>query len=57
LVRLLLGFLLPSASQIQLFGERHLAGAHPRVGHVHERPLFEARFTGREYLTYLGDLT
>jgi ABC-2 type transport system ATP-binding protein len=56
LVRLLLGFLLPTAGTVRLFGQERLLAAHPRVGYVHEHPLFEARFTGREYLTYLGQV-
>lgn len=57
LVRLLIGFLHPSVGHIRVLGENHVARAHSRVGYVHERPLFEPRFTGREYLTCSASLS
>ncbi len=57
LVRLLLGFLYPTSGLVRVLGEANVARAHPRVGYVHERPLFEPRFTGRQYLRYFAELS
>src|SRR5579885_1272357 len=57
LVRLILGFIFPTAGRVRVLGEEHVARAHPRIGYVHERPIFETRFKGREYLHYLGQLS
>jgi len=57
LVRLLLGFLFPTSGLVHVLGETNVARAHPRIGYVHERPLFEARFTGRQYLKYFAELS
>ena len=57
LVRMIMGFIFPTSGTIRVFGEEHVALAHPRIGYVHERPIFENRFTGRAYLTYLGQLS
>jgi len=57
LVRLLMGFIFPTAGQVLVLGEEKVARAHPRIGYVHERPIFETRFTGHAYLTYLGKLS
>lgn len=57
LVRLLMGFIFPTSGRVRVLGEEKVAGAHPRIGYVHERPIFETRFTGRAYLTYLGELS
>ncbi|MDQ6661073.1 MAG: ABC transporter ATP-binding protein [Chloroflexota bacterium] len=56
LVRLLMGFIFPTAGRVRVFGEEHVARAHARVGYAHERPIFDTRFSGRRYLTYLGKL-
>lgn len=56
LVRLLMGFIHPTAGSLRVLGEAQVARAHPRIGYVHERPLFEPRFTGREYLAYCASL-
>ena len=56
LVRLLMGFIHPTAGSLRVLGEMQVARAHPRIGYVHERPLFEPRFTGREYLAYCASL-
>jgi ABC-2 type transport system ATP-binding protein len=57
LVRLLLGFLFPTSGLVRVLGEENVARAHPRIGYVHERPLFEPRFTGRQYLTFFAELS
>jgi len=57
LVRLLMGFIFPTSGQVRVLGEEKVSHAHPRIGYVHERPIFETRFTGRAYLTYLGELS
>ncbi len=57
LVRIIMGFIYPTSGSIRILGETHVARAHPRIGYVHERPIFETRFTGRAYLTYLAQLS
>jgi ABC-2 type transport system ATP-binding protein len=57
LVRLLMGFIVPTAGLVRVLGESGVARAHPRIGYVHERPLFEPRFTGRDHLRYFGELS
>ncbi len=56
LVRLLMGFIFPTSGQVRVLGEERVARAHSRIGYAHERPIFETRFSGRVYLTYLGKL-
>ena len=43
LVRLLMGFIFPTSGLVRVLGEEQVARAHPRIGYVHERPLFEPR--------------
>lgn len=57
LVRIIMGFIYPTSGTIHVLGETQVAHAHPRIGYVHERPIFETRFTGRAYLTYLAQLS
>ena len=57
LVRLLMGFIFPTSGLVRVLGEAQVARAHPRIGYVHERPLFEPRFTGWSYLTYFAQLS
>jgi ABC-2 type transport system ATP-binding protein len=57
LVRLIMGFIFPTSGRVRVLGEERVARAHPRIGYVHERPIFETRFQGREYLNYLGRLS
>jgi len=57
LVRMIMGFIFPTSGHIRVFGEERVALAHPKTGYVHERPIFETRFTGRAYLTYLAQLS
>ena len=56
LVRLLMGFIFPTSGRVKVLGEERVARAHARIGYAHERPIFETRFSGRSYLTYLGKL-
>ena len=57
LVRLIMGFIFPTSGRIRVFGEERVTLAHGRIGYVHERPIFETRFTGRAFLSYLGQLS
>src|SRR6266567_6675937 len=57
LVRIIMGFIFPSSGRISVLGEERLARAHTRIGYVHERPIFEHRFSGRAYLSYLARLS
>jgi ABC-2 type transport system ATP-binding protein len=57
LVRLILGFIFPTSGRIRVLGEEQVSLAHGRVGYVHERPIFEPRFTGRAYLTVFAQLS
>jgi ABC-2 type transport system ATP-binding protein len=52
-----MGFIRPSGGSVRVFGERRVAQAHPRVGYIPERQVFETRFTGREHLDYLALLS
>src|SRR5689334_10413034 len=54
LLHLLLGFLKPSKGTVQLFGEQDLEQVRGRVGYLPERLRYHLRYTGREYLRYLG---
>jgi ABC-2 type transport system ATP-binding protein len=56
LVKLLMGFIFPTSGHVRVLGEERVARAHTRIGYVHERPIFETRFAGQAYLTYLGKL-
>ncbi|GAC1615479.1 MAG: ABC transporter ATP-binding protein [Ktedonobacteraceae bacterium] len=56
LVRLIMGFIFPTSGQVRVLGEVQVARAHACIGYVHERPIFETRFSGRQYLAYLGKL-
>ena len=51
-----MGFIFPTAGRVLVLGEEQVARAHARIGYAHERPIFETRFSGRRYLTYLGKL-
>ncbi|MDQ2714590.1 MAG: ABC transporter ATP-binding protein [Chloroflexota bacterium] len=57
LVRLLMGFIFPTSGHVRMLGEEQVARAHRRIGYVHERPIFETRFSGRAHLNYLGNLS
>jgi ABC-2 type transport system ATP-binding protein len=60
LIHLLLGFLKPSRGSLRVLGESDLELIRGRVGYLPERLRYHLRYTGREYLRYLGrfsDLT
>src|SRR5579859_1307967 len=56
LVKLIMGFIFPTVGRVRVLGEEKVARAHARIGYVHERPIFETRFSGRASLSYLGKL-
>lgn len=57
LVRLIMGFILPTKGELSVLGERKVSRAHPRIGYLHERAFVELRFTGKNYLTYMAQLS
>lgn len=57
LVRIIMGFIYPTAGSIRVLGETQVSRAHLHIGYVHERPIFETRFTAHSYLTYLAQLS
>src|SRR5919108_3292819 len=54
LIHLLLGFLKPNKGELRVLGERDLEKVRGRMGYLPERLRYHLRFTGREYLRYLG---
>src|SRR6266487_4242875 len=54
LIHLLLGFLKPTNGTLCVLGERDLVSIRGRVGYLPERLRYHLRYTGREYLCYLG---
>ena len=56
-VRLVMGFIFPSAGKLQVLGHSRVARAHPRIGYVHERQFTDLYLTGRQYLTYMAELS
>src|SRR5689334_10450491 len=54
LIHLLLGFLKPSGGRMRLLGQHDLESIRGRVGYLPERLRYHLRYTGREYLRYLG---
>ena len=52
-----MGFIYPTSGHIRVLGEERVTLAHGRIGYVHERPIFETRFTGHAYLAYLAQLS
>jgi ABC-2 type transport system ATP-binding protein len=57
LVRILLGFIHPTSGIVRVLGEDDVTRAHNRLGYVHERPIFELRFSGYTYLQYMAQLS
>jgi ABC-2 type transport system ATP-binding protein len=57
LVRILLGFIHPTSGIVRVLGEDDITCAHDRLGYVHERPIFELRFSGYAYLQYMAQLS
>jgi ABC-2 type transport system ATP-binding protein len=56
LVRLLLGFVRPSAGSVTVLGETNVERARPRVGYLPERPHYDGLFSARDYLRGLGQI-
>jgi ABC-2 type transport system ATP-binding protein len=54
LIHLLLGFLKPTKGTLRVLGEHDLESIRGRIGYLPERLRYHLRFTGREYLRYLG---
>jgi ABC-2 type transport system ATP-binding protein len=54
LVHLLLGFLKPTSGTLRVLGEHDLENIRGRVGYLPERLRYHLRYSGREYLRYLG---
>jgi ABC-2 type transport system ATP-binding protein len=57
LIHLLLGFLKPNRGRITVLGETDLDFARGRIGYLPERMRYHTRFTAREYLRILGQLS
>jgi ABC-2 type transport system ATP-binding protein len=57
-IRLMLDLIRPSAGEIRVFGAipRHNAGIRGKIGYLPGDFIVNPRLTGRELLTYLGDL-
>jgi ABC-2 type transport system ATP-binding protein len=54
LIHLLLGFLRPTKGTLRVLGEQDMESVRGRIGYLPERLRYHLRFTGREYLRYLG---
>ncbi len=54
LLRLLLGFLRPDQGAVRVLGSTNPEQVLGRVGYLPERLRYHLRYTGREYLRYLG---
>jgi ABC-2 type transport system ATP-binding protein len=57
LMHLLLGFLRPDAGQLRVLGARNPAQVIGQIGYLPERLRYHLRYTGREYLRYLGQFS
>jgi ABC-2 type transport system ATP-binding protein len=57
LVKLLMGFIFPTSGKLSVFSEVEVRKAHSRIGYLHERPYVEMRFSARNYLTYMAQLS
>jgi ABC-2 type transport system ATP-binding protein len=57
LIHLLLGFLRPNQGALRVLGERDLESTRGRIGYLPERLRYHLRYTGREYLRYLGSFS
>jgi ABC-2 type transport system ATP-binding protein len=57
LIHLLLGFLKPNSGTVTVLGETDLDFARGRIGYLPERMRYHTRFTAREYLRVLGQLS
>lgn len=54
LMHMMLGFLSPNKGTIRLLGSDDLERVRSRIGYIPERLQYHLRYTGREYLRYLG---
>jgi ABC-2 type transport system ATP-binding protein len=57
LIHLLLGFLKPTRGTLQVFGQQDLDQVRGRIGYLPERLRYHLRYSGREYLRYLGQFS
>ncbi len=57
LMHVLLGFLKPTRGSVRVLGERNLERTRGRVGYLPERLRYHLRYSGREYLRYLGQFS
>jgi ABC-2 type transport system ATP-binding protein len=57
LLHLLLGFLRPDAGRLRVLGTSNPAQVIGRIGYLPERLRYHLRYTGREYLRYLGQFS
>ena len=57
LIHLLLGFLKPTRGALRVFGQPDLEQLRGRIGYLPERLRYHLRFSGREYLHYLGQFS
>jgi ABC-2 type transport system ATP-binding protein len=57
LIHLLLGFLRPTRGKLRVFGQQDLEHVRGRIGYLPERLRYHLRYTGREYLRYLGQFS
>ncbi|HWQ12222.1 MAG TPA: ABC transporter ATP-binding protein, partial [Roseiflexaceae bacterium] len=57
LIHLLLGFLRPNGGRLRVLGATDPSRVLGRVGYLPERLRYHMRYTGREYLRYLGQFS
>jgi ABC-2 type transport system ATP-binding protein len=57
LIHLLLGFLKPTCGTLRVFGQQDLEQVRGRIGYLPERLRYHLRYSGREYLRYLGQFS
>jgi len=57
LIHLLLGFLRPTRGTLRVFGQQDLEQVRGRIGYLPERLRYHMRYSGREYLRYLGQFS
>ena len=57
LLHVILGLLMPDEGTVKIFGKGEIESLALRIGYLPERPRYHTQFTGREYLTSLGQLS
>ncbi|EFO79386.1 ABC transporter related protein [Oscillochloris trichoides DG-6] len=57
LLHLLLGFLKPNAGRVQVFGSSNLEAMRAQIGYIPERQRYHTRYTAREYLHFMGEMS